>query len=82
MSEHLRMMGKFSLPTQYIEEQPDVVMQLFANTIVVRAELMFQSKAIDYVLLHPDFEVVPEGVDPPEYDAEVDSEGNVTWQRK
>jgi hypothetical protein len=60
-------LGRFSISTDIIEFDPDSVLAAMSGCIVVRAEAVWHKRAVDYVAMHKDFDVVPEGREPPFY---------------
>lgn len=81
MEKILRRGGRFKLPVDLIESEPEAVMKFMSGLIVVRAEMMFEQKMIEYTALSPQFELLPEGSEYPLYDGTMDEDGNVTWEK-
>lgn len=63
-----RRIGKFSIRRSFLYDHPEKVMLLMQRVIVVRCELLHLGDMFEYVAISPDFESVPEGQVPPEYD--------------
>ena len=53
--------GMFSVPRDWIEEHPQEVVEMFfnLNMIVIRAEMMYHTMAIEYTALSPVFDLCP-----------------------
>ena len=74
--------GKFTIDRSFIEDHPDVVLQVMANVIVIKAELLWAEKVMDYVGLSEDFEEVEPGAVTPSYEVQFDSDTfAVTWAK-
>lgn len=54
-----RRMARFSICRQFIEDRPDLVMDLLSGVIIVRAELDFCSDSIEYTGLSELFPLTP-----------------------
>lgn len=64
-------LGKFSIPLRVIHETPQLAQEMLRDMIVVRAEINF-AECVKYQALHPSFEAVPAGEEPPLYGAVFD----------
>lgn len=73
--------GTFSVTQDVVDDHPDVVMAVMGKVIVVRAEYKIATKKIEYEAWSPEFDELDQGAIPPEYDINVDSEGNVSFER-
>lgn len=63
-----RKLGRFYLSAERIRQKwPELCALVFARVVVVRAEMLWQTNAVEYLAYSEDFEPVPEGVAPPEY---------------
>lgn len=71
--------GTFRLPQSLINDHPKIAMEIMAKCIVYRAESLYYERHVEYGALSREFEPVPEGEVPPEYEWYVDSE---TGERK
>jgi len=60
-------MGRFSISVDDIQDNPDMVKEVFKGLIVVRAEMLYQPRAIEYTALGDCFDTVPEGEIHPYY---------------
>lgn len=74
MSDLLERKGKVRLSADVITIQPDIVVKAFEGSIVVRAEMQWIDNSIEYVLLHPKFDMVNVGEVIPEYDIVIDTD--------
>ena len=63
-----RRFGNFSFDVGCIKHNPSGVQALMKDCIVVRAEHLMDSDALEYTALHPDFQPVPRGARAPRYD--------------
>ena len=64
-----RRLGRFQLSRWALESVPDEVLaKIFAGMVIVRAEYLWPSDAIDYVAYAPQFERVQEGAEWEYYD--------------
>ena len=59
--------GRFSISIDVIQDNSDMVKEVFKGLIVVRAEMLYHSQAIEYTALGDCFDTVPEGEIPPYY---------------
>lgn len=62
-----RRLGKFSFTRDFIEECPQIAQEILSTVIVVRAEMLYDRDAIEYVGLSHSFESLPCGVAAPHY---------------
>lgn len=53
-----RNIGTFSIPRRMIDGDKEILLELFAGMIVVRAELRFDTDAIEYTAISDKFEPV------------------------
>jgi len=64
----LSCLGRFAIPRRMIQLDVNAVMDLLSDMVVVRAELIYASDAIEYIAIsHKYFAEVPEGSSPPIY---------------
>lgn len=64
-----RRVGIFRISTDVLHMQShEVLLRVFANFIIVRAETLFAERCIEYVAYSPLFGVVDEGEEFPEYE--------------
>ncbi len=63
-----RRFGKFRLKVPFIEKNPDLVRAIMGSMIVLRAECLFTSHAIEYEAHSPEFAVISEMEESPVYD--------------
>jgi hypothetical protein len=62
-----RRIGVFRIPMVMVRKHPQDVANAMAGCVVVRAEMLFEAGAIEYVALHPAFAVLPLGQQAPTY---------------
>lgn len=62
-----RRVGKFSISRDMIENGPELVKQILGKCVVVRAEMMFDRDAIEYIAFCDEFDEVYLGSRPPSY---------------
>jgi hypothetical protein len=73
----LRRLGKFSIPMKRVSKFDTTVKRIMGLCIIVRAEVMYDRDAVEYVALSEHFEENPEYVVVPEYIWHVD-DGHIT----
>ena len=78
--EFLRRCGKLIIPDQIVRSEPDIMMQVMGNLLVVRCEFMVMYNHFEYHAYSPKFRVLQEGEMTPEYlvSIETDDEGELT----
>lgn len=59
--------GKFSIDRETIEDTPAIVQEILSTVIVVRAEYMWDTNAVEYTGLSHSFEANPPGTRPSRY---------------
>ena len=59
--------GKFSICTDFIVNDPEMVKKIFSNIIIVRAECNYINKTIDYEGISDLFDEIDQGEMIPEY---------------
>lgn len=69
-----RRIGKFIVAHRDIEACPELVIPIFENLIIVRAELCYASDAIEYIALGEQFPLTVAGALIPEYSIEICTE--------
>ena len=69
-------LGKFSLPIDLIENSPQVVKTLMGYMIVVRAEHMYDSDAIEYTAISDHFAPLEDGKKVPTYTFRFENDGS------
>lgn len=69
-----RRIGRFAMSRQLVERDPETARSIMGRCIVVRCEMMYASKTLEYVALSPEFDEVPQGEITPGYDVII-SEG-------
>ncbi|MBN7763673.1 hypothetical protein JYP52_21275 [Nitratireductor aquibiodomus] len=78
-----RRCGKFEIAVEVINDVPEVVYAIMAQTIIIRAEAMLASDVIDYTAISEHFEEVPAGSEVPSYDVIYDAETEtITWVKQ
>lgn len=75
----LKRMGRFAISHDSIKSGVDGLLEIFGKVIVLRAESIYHTQAIEYIAISPLFDVVEPELDPPSYkfivtDAEIDGE--------
>jgi hypothetical protein len=66
--ERDRRIGRFSVSEVLIEQEPELFKKhIMAQMIVVRAEMVYMSRTIEYTSICDLFEELPQGYVPPEY---------------
>lgn len=79
----LQRLGEFSIDVALIDNQPATVIEILAGCLIVRAELRYDRRAIQYIAMHADFEASPPGQSVPSYLRVVtNSNGAVTYSWK
>lgn len=76
----VRRLGRFNVSRVLLREQPEQLKPLFAEMIVVEAQMRWERDRVEYLAMSERFEVVPEGVMAPLYEItfERDEVGRVT----
>jgi len=77
-----RRLGTFRIARKVIEDNPDAVLEVMRQLIVVRCEMMWDSDALCYVAISESFDVVPHGQIAPAYDVLMHAGGIVEFVRK
>ena len=62
-----RRIGRFHIDRHLIDNQPEDVLRLLRDILIVRAEMRYDRDAIEYVGISENFAPVPEGCITPEY---------------
>ena len=62
-----RNLGKFLISMELIEDNPKFVQKVMSECIPVRAEMRYDSHAIEYIAMSRFFDIVPQGQVVPEY---------------
>lgn len=79
-----RRLGRFRVSFALMDEWP-TLLPVMGQVVVVRAECRYDSRTVDYVAYSHHFDVVEEGVEPPEYTATFTRHENglvtVKWER-
>lgn len=65
-------LGKFTINSNVIKENPDLARHILSDMIVVRAEQMFVANEIEYIAISDLFRDVPRYEITPSYKIEVD----------
>lgn len=80
----VRRLGRFRVSVEMMDDWPALLIAM-GQVVVVRAEAQYDSRTIDYVAYSHHFDVVADGVEPPEYTAIVTRHeaGGITvrWER-
>jgi hypothetical protein len=63
----VRRLGRFRVSEHLVKTHPQEVMKVMAECLVVHCELRYET--FDYVAISPHFDVVPEWMQAPEYEA-------------
>lgn len=74
--------GKFYIDLHLIENKPERLEDVFRRCIVVRAEMLYHKRAIEYTALCYDFAPVPPNVTLPEYQVIFTNEGATFEEQK
>lgn len=78
--ELVRRLGRFHVSRTLLREQPEQLKPLFAEMIVVEAQMRWERDSVEYLAMSDRFELVPEAVMAPLYEITFrkDEEGRVT----
>lgn len=85
MSDMFRRLGRVLVQTFLVEEQPEDIAKAMTGTVVLRCEHRYDMNAFEYILIHPDFDVVPVGGMPNDYVIIIHQNGDersFEWKRK
>lgn len=63
-----RRLGKFTIPRDIIEDTPALAQEILSTVIVVRAEMLWDRDALEYIGISHSFESLPCGARAPWYD--------------
>ncbi len=76
----VRRLGRFNVSRWLLREQPEQLKPLFAEMIVVEAQMRWERDSVEYLAMSDRFEVVPEAVMAPLYEITFkrDEDGRVT----
>lgn len=66
-----RRVGVFSIDKRLVDTEPDTCMAVLSDCVVVRAEFLYHTGAIEYVAFHESFDPVEIGMMTPRYVAHV-----------
>ena len=69
----VRRLGRFRVSEHLVKTHPQEVMKVMAECLVVRCELRYETMTFDYVAISPHFDVVPEWMQAPVYEALMES---------
>jgi hypothetical protein len=72
MSEQI---GSFEINLEFIEKYPELVRAIMRCCIILRAELMYHNKSIEYVATSPEFDEISEGEFIPRYMIDISDDG-------
>lgn len=73
-------LGRFRITAAIVEEHPESVLMIMARCVVVRCELHFDKEEFHYVAWSPDFALVENGAQIPEYTVIVNADGRVEFR--
>lgn len=73
-----RRIGKFTISKHMIDECPLQVLAVMKDMIIIRAEFLYYSDEVEYVGIHPSFEVKPDGEVPRSYTADIKARSDGT----
>lgn len=76
----VRRLGRFKISGRLLYEQPEQLKPLFAEMIVVEAQMRWEHSCVEYLAMSERFEVLPEGLVAPLYEITFrrDDDGRVT----
>ena len=63
-----RRRGKFMVSRELLSEATPELVEFMKNFLIIRAEMLFHTDAIEYIAISELFDPVKEGYDAPEYD--------------
>lgn len=78
-----RRFGCFQLSMELIHHRPDIARAVFKDMIVLKAQQNLTNECIEYTGIHHEFELVPVGVDIPDYQVDViqsEDKLTVSWK--
>jgi len=80
--ELVRRLGRFNVSRMLLREQPERLKPLFAEMIVVEAQMRWERDSVEYLAMSDRFDVVEEGMMCPLYEITFrkDEEGRVTMR--
>lgn len=61
-------LGRFEIPREVILDDPEMAIATLLGMIVLRAEMMLHTDAVEYLAISPMFDEVAPGEVPPNYD--------------
>jgi len=73
--------GKFYISRQLIEDNPTLVKEILSTTIVVRAEMLYESDVVSYVGLSHLFDPTPLGATAPYYKPIIEDNYFLCWAK-
>jgi hypothetical protein len=79
-----RRIGKFDIDRYVVEYQPEIVLMILKDCIVLRTENAIWKDAFEYVAINPAFSEISMGENPPRYTAEISGTGpyTVEWRKE
>jgi hypothetical protein len=84
MSDLLKRIGTFKITRELIEKNPEAVVEILKDVLVVHVESNFPTNALIYIGYSKHFDLGDYGVMPPKYIPEIytDKSWEVTWHRE
>jgi len=81
MSDLLSRRGIVDISRLCIEDCSDDIVKFFCGGIVFRCECVYLTGNFEYHMVHPQFDVLEEGVVTPNYNVTIDGRGDFTIER-
>lgn len=74
--------GRFTIPAQVLDDEPDIVRRIMGECIILRAEFILSEQSVVFDARHDDFEVREKGADVQVYNPVYDTEKDVlNWEK-
>lgn len=73
--------GRFEIPWDVLDQEPALARRVTSECVIIGAQALMHTRAIEYYAYHPDFDPVGVGSVVPTYDMDYDPEKDkVTWK--
>jgi hypothetical protein len=77
---HMRQGGTFAISEEVIKENPELVLKVMGQVIVIKCEYDYLSGTFKYTAISPYFEEIAPGMEPPGYGINFDdTTEEITW---
>lgn len=81
MNDLYKRLGKFSISTELLEQNPEAVMKIMGRCIILKAESLDYKRMYEYYAYSPHFDIITEGECAPEYGWQLTVGGELSAHR-